>query len=291
MEFEDLFTPQVGVVDVYVFDSEGVLRLHKHSASESLIGGNRMVLEDGLPHGTYTILTVGGLADPFAFTDMEGTSLTVGQTAIEDVMLALRRTGDVFSDEFATLWFSDPVTVQYRGNRTVWPIGLIRNTNVFEITLESNADFERGGDEDAPYTFEIVTPEGAAYGYDNRPLLDETLTFTPYYLVRGTEGRTVASGSINTMRLLYDLAGYRLIVRDAPTGIEMWSYDLMTLLAASKPASRPDGTALPMQEYLDRQGVWNITLNVDLPDTTVGFTAVSVIVNGWVLWLHEIGIE
>lgn len=292
MEFEDLFSPLVGGVDVYIFDSEGKYFLHRHSESESLIDGNLMLLDEGLEPGRYSVLTVGGLADPFGFTDTGGGTLTVGQTSVEDVMLWLRRTGDTFSDEFSTLWFSDLLTMQYRGNGTVWTVNLVRNTNIFNITLAGNDDFERDGETDSPYTFEIVTPEGAAYGYDNRPLLtDQTLTFEPYHLVAGTEGRTVSIGVINTMRLLHNLEGYRLIVRDVPTGIEMWSYDLMALLEASKPASRPDGTPLSIQEYLDRQGVWDITLNVDLPDTTVGFAALSVIVNGWILWLHDIGIE
>jgi len=73
----------------------------------------------------------------------------------------------------------------------------------------------------------------------------------------------IVSARLNTLRLLNRNGwDYKFIIRNADTGAEVWSYNLMTLLSIARPTSRYDGTELPFQEYLDRQSEWNLIFTV-----------------------------
>lgn len=63
----------------------------------------------------------------------------------------------------------------------------------------------------------------------------------------------------------------------------------MTLLSKTKPEKRPDGSVLPMQEYLDRQSEWHIVILYKGDENVEGgFVAIGVKINGWLLWLRDI---
>lgn len=292
MEYTCSFTKQVPTVDVYVFDAEGRYLFTKHAETSSLINGNRMSLAADLDFGTYKVLTVGGLCDKFSLTAGNRQSLVPGATTLQEVQLALERESDVVSHEFPHLWFGKAVTITYSGGMTessVWPVSLIRNTNNFNLvvaTLDGSRSTRAGN---APYTFKVVTPEAAVYGHDNSPLTRKTTTYMPHTLNKGTGAGSLSTGYLNTVRLFYpDEDGYRLIVEDTRTSEEAWNYDLMDLLEQTKPASRPDGTALPMQEYLDRQGEWDIVVLYKESEGPGPFLPVAVEVNGWIIWLTDI---
>jgi len=111
------------------------------------------------------------------------------------------------------------------------------------------------------------------------------VTYKPYRLEFNNDD--LWTGSLNMCRLLYDYPGYKLVVRNTRTFKVVWEYDLMKLLAATKPDNH---SSLPMQEYLDRQSVWNMVIRVqpggyDDPDA---FLALSVVVNGWIVWINDI---
>lgn len=295
MEFADSFTPQVPSVDVFVFDEAGKYLFSKHAQRTELISGKRMYLSTELGFGKqYNIITVGGLSDNFSFSGPGG-NLTPGVTTIEEVQLALRRTANEVSHEFPGLWLGTPVQIEYKGNNRVWPVQLIKDTNRFYITLtniDHNGDTEP--ESGARYTFEIETDDGAVYGNDNAPQLKETITYKPYYLQPGAEPEIISVARINTMRLLKDTQyKYSFIIRDVKTGNEVWRYDLITLLSYTKPDLRPDGTALPLQEYLDRQSEWNIVLlyrEGEAPSGNKGFLGIGLAVADWIFWLNDINV-
>ena len=251
-----------------------------------------MFLGNGLVAGQYKILTIGGMSESFSISDGNGGSLSPGITMLEDVRIALVRGSATVSHEFPPLWVGKTTEVDYRGNLSVWPIYLVKNTNRFNMVLATSDGGESTQPEGASYTFGIITPEGAVYGDDNLPQNDETVTYTPYSMAAGEKPDELWAGRINTARLFYgENYTYRIVVRETTTGQTLWNYDLMKLLELTKPASRPDGTALPMQEYLDRQSEWNIVIlykgSVD-PEEAISFIAVGVAVNNWILWLKDI---
>ena len=61
----------------------------------------------------------------------------------------------------------------------------------------------------------------------------------------------------------------------------------MEFLKRIKPGMRPDGSPLPMQEFLDRQSVWELEVRCKVVN---GFVAISVKVNGLIIWLNDIGV-
>lgn len=280
MKFSDTFDPEVGVVDIFVFDADGKYLFAKRSEREELIGGKRMFLGKDIPFGQYKVLTVGGLSEYFSVLGRDGNVLSPGTTTLDDVRVALKRSSGVYSNEFEHMWIGETITIDYRADLSVWPVRLIKNTNKFNIYLKKTE-----GDETAPevnYTFEIVTPEGGVYGHDNSPKVMETVTYTPYYLGPGTEEGVLLHGRINTMRLFYE-QNYKLVVRNARTGDLVWEYDLMPLLEETKPANPPG-----MQEYLDRQSEWDLT--IIYKGDGLSFTAIGVIVNDWLIWLQDIDV-
>lgn len=296
MEYADSFDPQVATVDVYFFDESGKFVDHRNAdARRHLTDGKRMAVRNELARGTYHVLTLGGLSEYFSFTDLDGRGLIPGITSVEEVKLALVRESDRVSLEFPHLWFGESTTIIHNGDGTVWPVKLVRNTNIFNITVVDMDAATRtdGSDGRNLYTFDITTPEPGVYGYDNTPLEQQAVTFEPYDITRGEGSGNLSSGKLNTMRLFADYReGYRLVLRDPDTFSEIWSYDLISLLRYTKPDTRPDGTALPFQEYLDRQGDWNIVILIRdrEPGGDNSFVAVGVVVNDWIIWFNDVEI-
>ena len=292
MEYADSFDPHVGVVDAFVFDSEGKYLFFKQAMRDELVGGKRMLLDEDLSEGVYKILTLGGLCDKFLLSDAGGNAMRPGETTLEEVKLALVRESGVVDHQFPALWMGETVVVNYRPERRVWPVHMVKNTNNFNLVLTRIDQGTRAPEPNVPYTFEIVTPEGAVYGFDNSPLVKETVVYKPHTLSTGTQSGAISTGLVNTVRLFKDDDyDYRIIVRNANTLKVLWDYDLMDLLTQTKPNARPDETALPMQEYLDRQSEWTIVVlhkGGGTDEEYDAFVAVSVEINGWVIWLQNV---
>ena len=289
MEYADSFDPWVPTVDVFVFDWEDKFLFTRRANRSELTGGKRMFLGNELSPGTYKILTAGGLTENFSVKDTDGNAPIPRQTTLDEVRIALERTENTVSHEFPPLWVGCSTTVENRADLSVWPVRLVKNTNRFDIVL---ADVD--GDADVPagnplFTFEIAAPEGAVYGHDNAPLSQETVIYKPYYLAAGTEPGELSVARINTARLIYG-DGYRLVIRSTQTGNPLWEYDLMKLLEYLKPDARPDGTGLPMQEFLDRESFWRLViLYRETPgENDEGYMAVALRVGPWIIWFNDI---
>lgn len=296
MEYTDAFNPHVGVVDVFVFDEQGRYMFVKNSPREELITGKRMFLGADLPIGKYRVLTVGGLSGSFRVADAASQPLIPGQTRLEDVRIALKRSTTTVADRLPDLWVGESIEVCHQADLSVWPVHLIKETNHFDLLL-SDASPEPGTLPPPGYTFEIVTTEGAVYGHDNQPGLNETVTFAPYRLEAGSEPGELSHAHISTARLVDGDYNYRLIVRNTQTGEVLWDYDLIRLLAHIKPDTRPDGTELPLQEFLDRQSEWHLVIlyrgcdDTCQPPAQPGeYVAVGVKINGWIIWFNDIGV-
>lgn len=302
MEYADSFDPQVKTVDVFVFDKAGRFVKTLHAATDDLNGRKRMLINN-LSLGDYRILTVGNLTEHFRFTDRSGNNFVPGTTTIEQAMSALKHSGMV-AHEFSHFYFGPTVEVEYNANLKVYRVPLIRQTNIFNIVLQTVV--ESTGIPQGPvapaHTVEITAPEAGAYDWLNNPADKRKLVYRPWsllsrldYTENGVLQETAAK--INTMRLLEnEWNGYRITVRDIKSGNELWSNDLLSLLAATKPNKRPDGTELPRSEYFDREGEWNIVIvyrngnshNPDPADPNKAFVALRIIINNWIVWKQDI---
>lgn len=293
MNFKDRFKAEVDVVDIYVFDADGKFIRREHVRQENLQGGNRLIFGDELPIGTYKMLTVGGLSDEFRLTDKDGNDLLPEETSLDEVLIELKRDSENVSREFPHLWVSkEPVTVVYTGDRIPQKVHLLKYTNRFNISLSQLEGIEETRAIN-PYNLEIVTPEAAVYGSDNSPQRKEKVTYKAYNRSLGEEPGELMSGQLNTVRLFYENDyNYKLIVRNTVNGAVLWEYNLMRLLEKTNVVPHPDGYALSMQEYLDRQSQWDIVIlyKGEIIDEFDSFVAVAVKVNGWIIWLHDIDV-
>lgn len=304
MEYADAFDPQVKTVDVYIFDKAGKFVVTKYAGIDNLDGRKRMFLSDGLPFGEYSILTVGNLKSPFSFADIDGNPFEPGITTIEDIVLALNSAEAL--QEFDHLFFGSTINIRYKGDLSVWPVHLIRQTNKFNIVLQTVTNTSNGniqGLVDPVHTVEIIAPESGAYNYQNNPLIRKSIVYQPHSLLSRLNDTSTGvlqetTAKINTMRLLEgEQSDNRIVVRDIGSGDELWSNDLLTLLAATKPNTRPDGTILPRNEYFDREGDWNIVIiykSIEVPhtggDPDESFVALKILINGWIVWEHSMEI-
>ncbi|MDR2936019.1 MAG: FimB/Mfa2 family fimbrial subunit [Rikenellaceae bacterium] len=301
MEYADSFDPQVDTVDVYIFDAAGKFVQARRAAIGELQGRKRMFL-NGLSFGEYRVLTVGNLTEHFRFADRGGNPFVPGETTIDQAVSALKHSGAV-SHEFPHFYFGPAVEVAYNADLSVYRVPLIRQTNRFSVVLQTQLTDVPQGTVQGPFTprhtVEIVAPEAGAYDWLNNPTDPRGLVYRPWSLLsrldfteKGVLLETAAK--INTMRLLEnEWNGYRIIVRDIAGGNELYSNDLLSLLAASKPNKRPDGTELPRSEYFDREGDWLIVIvyknggNSQYPDPVDpdgAFVALRIMINGWIVW-------
>ena len=288
MEYSNTFEKNVDVVDVFVFDADGKYLFANHSPREQLMRGKRMSLFRDMAFGSYKILTVGGLSDKFSISAADGNNFVVGATTIEDVRIALERQSEIVPHEFPPIWVAEPLTITYDDPLAIYKVNLIKDTNRFNLKLIKR-DEETPSPSENAFSFEIETPEGAVYGYDNSPLSKEKVTYKAYSLTPGTGSENMSTGLINTVRLFYGSDyKYKLSIRHVDSGKIVWYYDLMKLLEETKKAN-PEIASLPMQEYLDRQSEWNLEVlyKGDASDPE-SFIAVGVIVNNWIVWLHNI---
>lgn len=291
MEFADAFDSQVGNVDVLVFDADGHYIFTKQALREELVEGNRMLLSDGLIAGNdYKILVFGGLSDKFKVTDSNGYAPQKGITKMESMQVSLERTSAVVSHEFPSLWICPASSIEYKTDLSVTPVSLIKDTNRFNIILKNKEGDNKPEGIELRYTFEIETPEGAIYGYDNIAKVMQKLSYTPYYLKEGEKPDQMLVGRINTMRLV-DAQGYdyKLKIHNTKTGKMVWEQDLIKLINEIG-RTAPDGTKLSLQEFLDRQSEWNfvVLFKHEWEGDDKGFITIEIIINGWLVWNNDI---
>jgi len=285
MEYADSFVSDIETVDVFIFDSSDKYLFTKQYTQEQLIENKMLEFGWGLDYGIYKVLTVGGLSDQFEVTDYEEDHFIPGQTTIDNVIVYLNRRSEIVSHEFPPLWVGETATVDYHDAMITYPVHFTKDTNHFTLHLENTNPSEKTMHSSNSYTFEIISPEGAVYSAENIPLLRQTLTYQPYNLTSKTTPTPLSTGQINTCRL-FNSDRYRLVIRNTQTGNIEWDYKLMSLLLYSKPENRPDGSSLPIQEYLDRESEWDITIRHK--EDQGAFVAVAVEINGWIMWMHEI---
>lgn len=90
-----------------------------------------MLLADDLSVGHYKVLTVGGLTNHFRVSDVQGNRLSPGKTMLGDVQVALERLSQTVSHEFFPLWIGKTIKVDYKADREVYPVSLVKTRIIF----------------------------------------------------------------------------------------------------------------------------------------------------------------
>lgn len=290
MEYADAFSTQVPSVDVFAFDANGLFLLRKHAEGAELKNPDyRMKLYPELGPGKYRVMALAGLCDDYEIPPMRR-----GISTLYDLEVALKP-GPIagsYSGPMEHLWFGDPVEVSFTGSRwQTTPISLVKNTNDFRIVARNLGpeDFgrkmatstTRAGTEVDPDDFELcITCDDGDYDCGNRPIGTGLTNYLAHY--EAALSPTDYVGEVRTMRLLENTPT-RLVLRNVKEGKRILDIDLMYYLRLMK--SETVSSAMPMQEYLDRQSNYSLIFGGKYGPE--GYIAISLTINGWTVWFQN----
>ena len=292
----DAFHTQATSVDLYLFDSEGVLvRKSTEQVPEGLEDNTFLVkLPRDLKTVTQMVAWAGANSDLYTIPAM-----TVGTSTIQDLKVAINATAgsEVKNNYPNLLWGYVKIEggIKYKDEITVIPMR--KNTNTFRIALRAhNYDFDMDVDN---FSFRIIATDGS-YDYLNKGYDDKEWSYVPFYTATETvSGVDLAVVEISMQRLITD-KDIKLEIKYKPTGESIF-VDEEALDLYHKDANAKDQGYLKLyqgmayksyelQEYLDREDYYPILILLERK--TVGgnfhYLSTQISINEWVIRLQEV---
>lgn len=315
---EDEFLTSVGAVTLYIADSDGnMLQQIEHIVTPEEIeaGGTDLTLE--LPVGEYTLYAAGHassatyeeyLLNPGA--RFRRTTFTPGSPASE-FLLALDHvngTVDHAGQQLEDTWVTlrevplsiteppmpaegDPQPADIYIDALV---ELQRVTNHLHITIIKGDTATRAGIDPSDYEIWVESTHGIhEIDLEGQPSSNATnLTYTPHSIAPTTVGSHDALlADISTSRLLHDDANTsqnpRLYIRSHNSG-ETFSWDLTSLLAKGNDAYASQGWS--NQEYLDRQGNYELSVQFNEQEDDWRYIEVSISILSWAKRIQNVAL-
>lgn len=272
MKKTDLFSEHVKRVDVFFFDSNGILQEQRSAEGSVLANPDYRMDLTLLPRNDYQVITWAGLSEDYKL-DYEK-----GETNINDFKLQLlyedKLKDGIYSHTRSDLWYAlDSIKKgDWRGNTK--EVSLIKNTNYFHISL-GDSDTRMDEAQLNGYTFQLTTGDGG-YNYKNEPLSNKELIYGTFDYSEDTD-KSRWMANIGTMRILEDQPA-KLVIRTKDNQV-VANIDLMYYIKEGSYKSEGEGMTYP--EYLDRQDHFYIHFEIR------NYIAVSITINGWTTWLHN----
>ena len=289
----DAFYTQVTSVDLYVFDAETDEYItHLSDKGEILATGNYRMPLDLVP-GKYKFIAWCGLAnngDDFTVP----TNISTPQD-LKCTMARSRDTKGAYSSRNLHAVFHGSLSAELpdeEGEHVV-TVKLTKDTNNINLSLQHT------GEALDPDRFEVtMIDENGLMAHDNSLLADEPIEYRPWSLrsgsvdIEGTDAESEAGflvAELSTARLMAN-HNSRINIVDKTTDKTVFSIPIIQwalLLRSANHANMGD------QEYLDREDEYNLMVFLtnttpddptppNTPDEpTEGWTAVSIIINGW----------
>jgi len=284
------FGSQVDQVMLYVFDENGVL-VQKHFNGTSKLTNEFSIRLNKLQHGRHRLVA---WAQSSHLTSEQSffliPELTEGISTIDELTYKIKREGNIQRHELNNLLVG--MTESTIGHNDVFlpvTINLKKVTNKIKVVL---MPYVSGGTLDvANYNFSVVDKSGNGHiNYDYSLLPDKQITYIPYYAANlepknnyslfPDEIDMAAIVEINTSRLTKENAP-RLLITDKKDGREIVSINLPWFFSLINMEIHKEWS---LQEYLDRQDMFAITLFFDEGIWMSG----KIIINGWVINYKEI---
>jgi len=264
----DAFHTQVDIVDLYVFDKDGKFLFKQTGQGAPLALGNYL-MEVVIPVGEYKFMAWAGAHDSYDITP-----LTPGVSDIKDLKLKLKReTSLIINKEIEPLWYGEIIDVKFTGkSHQTETINLIRDTNKLRFVFQGYSGWELNVND---YTYEIIEANGYL-DYDNSVLLDNPLSYRPYYTHQ--QNPTLGVVELNTMRLMTDREA-RFVVTDKLTNNKVFDINLTDFLLMLQLQEHK----WPDQEYLDREYEFKIVFFFDKPWNII---KIGIEINGWTYYLQ-----
>lgn len=214
VEGTDQFATSVDKITLFVFDREG-LYMGSHTDEGDILSGSNYRMNVSLKPGEYTLVAWGNLAPEY-----ELTSFTVGETSVDDIILALSAKDGRVEEHPTHLFFGreEIEIIHDDTGRTNVLVDMMKDTNTIRVTISGLPIEGHYADEngrvtaDMPYEC-IITSMNRSYKFDNTIAGDDRLTYIPSNRAN-TEEQTLTSGFV-TMRELNDgSTGSRLVIRN-----------------------------------------------------------------------------
>lgn len=302
----DAFASRVSSVDLYVFDAAtGDFVDHFAEADRELFKDKNYMMPLSVRPGEYKLVAWCGLdnnegrftvPDPEQIRNIEDLKAVMDREyeSRTDVPVSKTNLDYNTNDEPCALYHGtiDVALPDHQGTY-VYPVKLTKDTNNIIVSI-----WHRYGELDkSNYEIRLVYADGesnATLHHTNAPLSDESILYLPWDYRGGKldlgevvpglstgeglneayeypEGRYITA-EISTSRLMADHTP-RLVIYDKSADAVRLDVPLIKQIEAYRSAN---WNKMPLQEYLDRQDQFNITIILD--STWVGF---ELVVNGW----------
>lgn len=295
----DVFSTQVGSVDVYIFNPEtGEYIAHYAEAGEALrADGYRMELD--LEPGSYEIIAWCGLSD-----NEDHFVLPENINKNDELRCRMARQTDseglVYSDVCLKELFHgriDSHTFPDEEGEHVATVYLTRDTNYIQLAMQHH------GKALDPSQFLVTMDDANGYlAHDNSLLKDDDIQYRPWSIRGGVvdldwssqrvgsrrnalAASTRADEDGNTGFLVTELATSRLMenrnpylkVTDTESGKVVFSLPFVEYVSMMKSDRFKN---MDLQEYLDREHEYEVMVFLENDDDE-GWRAVQIIINGW----------
>ena len=286
MSFEDLFHVQACKMNVYLFDDNGTFL---YMLSEDCgIGatfpkGYAMKIPVEVKHAT-RLVAWSGLHNE----TRDVVSMTPGVSQMNDLKVQLKQySGNQFKEKMKPLWHGAEVrllpespnsegeeeTVRLKNDTTT--ISLTKNSNIVRVVMQSVEDNLRLDINDFKFTMEAVN---GAYDCHNNICSNTCWYYSPYLAYN--EDNTCGIVELNTLRLQAD-RNNRLLIEHTPSEEMLLDIDVNKIINAMK---AQDYSGMSLQEYMDREDEYKITVFVKKSSAAMGasWVVVDVQLNPWV---------
>lgn len=276
MKFADAFSAEVKSIDLFIFDAQGKYIKTVKIENENFPKNYHLKINDLIP-GTYSFLTWAGLYE----RSFEYPKLVEGKTDINDVTIHLKNTG-IIDKQFDNFWYGRLDGVKVSGNENnSETISLIKDSKKFKLSLLTQG-LEDSKIDISDYDIEIVSENNGIYFSDNLIEKKGSISYKPYlsknFKEENFQGVKYAGGSveIQTGRII-DGNNNRLIIKDKSNGKVLLDENIEKLIDQIR---FEEFKNMPIQEYLDRQDYYNITL---IFSGNIDFVAFKIWINGWLV--------
>lgn len=303
----DLFKDHVGAVRVYVFDKDDKLVMTKEETSQKALqtyGYEMTINGDELPEGDYRLVTV-AFQNPAAMAAAgDGAKFRIASMSPGDPISKLNITLDSnlgadgrryvvnAGNPLDTLWMNiadNRVKMQARQSAHA-TVNLMRDTKNLNVTLRQLGEPETMDCADYEVT---VSDRNGLLSYDNNPLGNEEIVYTPYAtwnteyrLTDGTLSDRAAHASLSLSRLVYNAEwqmNARLQIRNRKSGVVVADVNLPEYLQSGRSALEK---RYGEQEFLDRE--YDYKLDFFLKGDTWTYVDISISVLGWKVRIQNV---
>lgn len=285
MEFADAFAQQADCLTVVFYDTDGRYVASSTAASDDVKNPSYRMDVDLSP-GTYNLFAYGGLVcDEASYnfsTRASEVSMPMHKVSLRE---NLNTHGTIAAHLHPHFYGARQITVE-EGSMQIreYTVEMMKNTNSVRVLLQ-----QAGGEQLNSDDFDFsIDADNLSYNHQNRPQSESPAKYEPWTrgnanLGENSTGVSVAFAEMSLGRLMSDSRARLRVTRraDGHTVVDIPLVDYLLLLKSDLYSQ------MPAQEYLDRENRWSM---IFLLDTNGSWVADQIVINDWIIKLHNVDI-